>query len=190
MTAPETIVGVVLAAGLSSRFGGDKVLHPLGGKPLAAHIADTLAGLPLAARFAVCPAAAQGRAELFKARGFGIIDNPDPAAGMGASLALAAGRAMAFGADALLICLADMPYVTAEHLDALIAASSSAEAVATQAGGHVTPPALFRGAMIERLGRLSGDRGARDLLAGARLVAANEQLVRDFDTPADFARGG
>ncbi len=188
MTGPETIVGVVLAAGLSTRFGGDKVLHPLGGKPLAAHIADTLAGLPLSAHLAVCPAGARGRVALFEARGFGIVLNRNPAAGMGSSLKLAAERAMALEADALIVCLADMPYVTAAHLRTLVEATVDRPAAATRVAGHVTPPAVFRRPMLERLAQLTGDRGARDLLAGARLVEADEHMARDFDTPEDFER--
>jgi molybdenum cofactor cytidylyltransferase len=186
---PETIVGVILAAGLSTRFGADKVLHVLDGKPLGAHIADTMGSLPLAARFAVCPARARGRIELFEARGYGIISNPNPAAGMGASLKLAAERAMALEADALIICLADMPYVTAEHLRTLVEATVGRPAAATRVAGHITPPAVFRRPMLEQLMRLSGDHGARDLLVGARLVEADQHMARDFDTPEDFARG-
>lgn len=188
MSEAETIIGVVLAAGLSTRFGGDKILHPLGGKPLAAHVADTLAALPLAMRFAVCPDGMRGRAELFEARGFGIITNRNPAAGMGTSLKLAAERAIALDADALIVCLADMPYVTAAHLRALVAATADRPAAATRAAGHITPPAVFRRPMLEHLTELKGDRGARDLLANARLVEADPHLARDFDTPEDFAR--
>lgn len=188
MTGPETIVGVILAAGLSTRFGGDKLLHVLDGKPLGAHIADTMATLPLAARFAVCPTGARGRVELFEGRGYGIISNPRPAAGMGSSLKLAAERAMALEADALVVCLADMPYVTGEHLRRLVAATVDRPAAATRVAGHVTPPAVFRRPMLERLMQLSGDHGARDLLAGARLVEADERVGRDFDTPEDFER--
>ena len=43
MDAKETIVGVVLAGGQSSRMGGgDKCLQPLGGKPMLAHVVARL----------------------------------------------------------------------------------------------------------------------------------------------------
>ena len=100
---PEPIAAVVLAAGLSTRFGGDKLLYPYAGKPLAAHIADTLAGMPLDWRIAIVPPAPSPREALFRERGFELVANPDPQQGMGASLALGAQRATELGAAALLV---------------------------------------------------------------------------------------
>lgn len=179
----------MLAAGLSARFGGDKLLHPYRGRPLAAHIAGTLAALPLARRIAVCPAADASRAALFLAGGFDIVENPDPGRGMGSSLALGARRALALGVQGLLVCLADMPNVTARHLAALFATARTADVVATSAGNMPGPPALFAAERLPELARITGDRGARDLLANAALVEASADLVRDFDRPEDFERG-
>ena len=41
---------------------------------------------------------------------------------MGTSLALGARRAIALDADAMLVCLADMPYVTRAHIALMIGA--------------------------------------------------------------------
>lgn len=186
MTGSSNIAAIVLAAGLATRFGGDKLLHPHDGKPLAAHIADTLAALPLAHRIAVCPSGASARADFFAARNFEILANSDPARGMASSLALGAQRASERGADALLVCLADMPNVTAAHLTQLIAALATNDAAATSVAGIRTPPAIFSRRLFPELVALTGDRGARDLLAQAVLIEAPPILARDFDTPADF----
>ena len=53
MLRPETTALVLLAAGQSRRFGGDKLGAPLLGKPLALHAADALAAIPFATRIAV-----------------------------------------------------------------------------------------------------------------------------------------
>jgi molybdenum cofactor cytidylyltransferase len=187
LTAPVSFVAAVLAAGRSSRFGGDKLLHPLRGKPLAAHIADTLAAMPgpRLHRLAVCPANS-ARAEIFDDRGFEIVVNPDPGLGLSSSLALAAQRALALNADALLVCLADMPEVTAVHLQALIGALIGSDAVATACAGVRSPPAIFARNMLTGLTALTGDTGARDLLRSAATVEAAPDLVRDYDTPSDF----
>ena len=185
MTAPERVVAIVLAAGLSSRFPGDKLLHPFQGKPLAEHIALTLAQLPLAARLAVCPTANAPRHDLFLRQGFETIDNPDPLRGMSSSLALAAERAIALNADAMLVCLADMPMVTGEHLAALLAVE--ADVVATEGSGNRSPPILFSRAVLPQLIALTGDQGARHLLKSAKVVQADPALVRDLDTLEDFA---
>jgi molybdenum cofactor cytidylyltransferase len=173
----------VLAAGSAVRFGGDKLMHPLAGRPLAEHITITLASLPVASRVAVCPAGS-ARRELYERSGFEIVENPHPEQGMGTSLALGARRAIALDADALLVCLADMPFVTRAHLLALLSVEGAA--VATECAGVRTPPAIFVRALLPDLATLTGDRGARGLLRGAATVVADAALVRDFDTPDDF----
>lgn len=183
---PENVAALVLAAGLSTRFGGDKLLHPHAGKPLAAHIADTLAGMPLAHRIAIVPPAPSRRGELFRERGFELVTNPDPRAGMGSSLALGAQRAAELGADALLVCLADMPNVTAAHLLQLIAAAAGSDTIATGFDYSRGPPALFGRRLFSELTQLTGDHGAKHLLASATLITAPPGLARDFDTPTDF----
>lgn len=183
-----SIAAIVLAAGLSSRFGADKLLHPYAGKPLAAHIADTLAMMPLAHHLAICPSGPSARADLFRTRGFEIITNPEPQRGMASSLALGAQRAIDLDVDALLVCLADMPHVTTDHLLKLIAASSSSDTVATAFAGTRGPPAIFSRHLFPELLALSGDHGARHLLAHATLIEAPPTLALDFDTPADFDR--
>lgn len=178
---------MVLAAGASRRFGGDKLLHPLGGKPLAAHIADTLAAMPLGHRIAVCPAGNPDRAAVFEERGFAVVENPDPSRGLASSLALGARRAIDLDARAMLVCLADMPYVTADHLDALLDALATADVAASEAAGIRSPPAAFARLVVAGLTRLSGDRGAREILAGAAVVPMAPAQARDFDTPGDFS---
>lgn len=184
--APETTVAVVLAAGLSTRFSGDKLLHPLRGKALAAHVADTLASTPFRARLAVCPEDDTAREDLFASRGFLVIGNPDPARGMSSSLSLGAQWAAALHAEALLVCLADMPNVTADHLLNIVAALDEGGIAATECAGVRSPPAAFAASQLSVLTSLSGDRGARELLQGAAVVTAPAELVADFDTPADF----
>jgi molybdenum cofactor cytidylyltransferase len=183
---PDTVAAVVLAAGLSTRFGGDKLLHPYAGKPLAAHIADTLAGVPIAHRIAIVPPAPSPRRELFGERGFELITNAEPARGMASSLALAAQRAFELEADALLVCLADMPNVTATHLGMLIAALGAGDAAATVVDSTRSPPSVFASRLFPALLTLTGDHGARALLSSATLVEAPPELLRDFDAPADF----
>jgi len=178
------VVALVLAAGSAVRFGGDKLMHPLADRPLGEHIAITLASLPVAARLAICPVGNTARHDLFAAHGFTVIDNPQPEQGMGASLALGAKHAMGLDADALLVCLADMPSITRDHLLALLAVD--APAVVTESGRTRTPPALFGRSLLPELTGLTGDHGARHLLRSAETVVADPALVRDYDTPADF----
>jgi molybdenum cofactor cytidylyltransferase len=186
LTGSRRIIAAVLAAGLATRFGSDKLLHPYRGKPLGAHIADVIAGMPFAARVAICPAGEAARAKLFSSRGFDVIENPDPGRGLSSSLALAADRAIGLDADALLICLADMPNVTAEHIAALGGASETSVVAATIAAGTPTPPAIFARSLFAQLTTRTDDKGAREVLRRAAMVEATPELVRDFDRPEDF----
>lgn len=186
MTAPETVVALVLAAGRARRFGGDKLLAPFAGKPVGAHVADTLTELDVAARLAVCPAGDPARAALFRTRGFEIVWNDDPDQGMGRSLALGAAQAETLRASALLVCLADMPLVTTAHLTQILAAGRDGGIVATEVAGVRMPPALFPRGRFAELMTLEGDRGARALLADAVAVVADAAMVRDIDTRADL----
>jgi molybdenum cofactor cytidylyltransferase len=183
LTAARRVVAVVLAAGRAERFGSDKLMHPLDGRPLAEHIAMTIADVPFAARIAICPVDSPRR-DLFTAHGFEIIGNSHPEQGMGSSLALGARRAIELSADAMLVCLADMPYVTCEHLLALLTAEGSS--VVTESEGTRTPPAMFARELLPELATLTGDQGARRMLKSAASVQAAPALVRDFDTSADF----
>jgi molybdenum cofactor cytidylyltransferase len=184
---PEPIA-VVLVAGLATRFGGDKLLFPYAGKPLAAHIADTLAAMPVRWRLAIVPPAPSPRRALLAERGFELVTNSEPQQGLGTSLALGAQRATEVGATTLLVCLADMPNITADHLTKLLAASATSDIVATGFDDSHGPPVIFARRLFPELAALSGDHGAKHLLAAATLIPAPLGLARDFDTPADFER--
>lgn len=182
MSKPGDVVAVVLAAGLSRRYGnGDKLLHPLGGRPLCLHIAATLRRLPFSRRVAVCsnPAVAQ----LFEAEGFAVVRNADPQIGLGSSLRIAVQAAG--NASPILVCLADMPFVTPTHLLALAHAfqAGSADPVASAGPDFIGPPAIFSAGLLEHL-PANGEGGARALLRGATTMEAAPRELADFDTRA------
>lgn len=178
---------MLLAAGLSRRYGAvGKLVASYRGKPLAEHAAATLAGLPFSRHVAVCRSGDDDLVAILKRLDFTIVRNPDSARGMASSLAL--GVEAAGQPDALLVCLADMPLVTAEHLRAVVARVTPGSIVASTAGPRApaTPPAAFSNEYLPELLRLEGDKGARHLLQIAERVVAPDGTVADFDTPEDF----
>jgi len=185
---PGTAV-VLLAAGLSRRYGAvGKLVANYRGKPLVLHIADTLNGIAFSQRVAVCRSGDEDLAQLLRGRGFAVVLNPDTARGMASSLAL--GIEAVDGADAAMICLADMPNVGIGHLNACLELSRTADIVGSAvAGGPPTPPAVFHRRHFPKLLALEGDGGARSLLVDAALVTAPADELADFDTPADFEKG-
>ena len=183
-----TIFAIVLAAGLSRRFGeGDKLMAPLQGQPLAAHIADTIASMDLAGRIAVCRAENGALAELFRQRGFSVVANRDSMAGQSSSLRLGVAAAQKGGADAVMVCLADMPFVRPRHLSDLIGLGHTDLAASmSEDGGPPMPPAVFARHHFAALAALTGDGGARTLLRQAPTLRCPARDLRDFDRAADF----
>ncbi|MEM6626367.1 MAG: nucleotidyltransferase family protein [Pseudomonadota bacterium] len=188
----DDIALIVLASGLSRRFeSGDKLMAPLQGLPLCAHIADTLGRGGFATRIAVYPSNTPARREVFHAAGFECVANVDPAAGQGASLALGAKAVSAETIKGVMVVLADMPFIGLRHCEALISSIGDAPVAVSVANGVQTPPVLFAGSTIERLGALSGDEGAKSVLRDLPFVAEidlDPAAAFDIDTVADLVR--
>lgn len=182
-------VALVLAAGLSRRFGPEnKLMAPFRGRPLAAHAAAAVAAVPFAHRLAVC--ASPQVAQLFA--GFAHVA-PPAGAGPAQSASLAAGlaQARALGAESLTIVLADMPFVTADLIAEVAALGGRLGAACAHDGTRRSPPACFSLRHFEALAALSGDAGAGRLLADlppTALVAAAPGALADIDTPEMLAR--
>lgn len=178
------VAAVLLAAGRSARFGdADKLVAPLADLPLGFHAARTLSMLPLAWRFVVTGAAA------IEWPGFVAVPNGQTDAGLGCSLALGAAAAERAGADAVLVALADMPFVPVEHFERLLAGYHGPDSVlATGDGTRRMPPALFGAGWFAPLLALSGDRGARTLLDRAELITTPAENLIDVDRPDDLMR--
>jgi len=184
MIAADAVAVLLLAAGTSTRFGPrDKLAEPLEGLPLGLHAARTLSQLPFAARVAVTR---RGGPD-FSDYGFTPVDNPDPGAGQSGSIRLGLAEARAHGPKAVLIALADMPFVSLAHFEALLARFDQGHPVIGSTDGNQPgPPVLFGAALFDTLGDLSGDVGARTLLRSAALVTAFPSELADIDSPADL----
>ena len=191
MAAAREIVAILLAAGSSRRFGGDKLAHRLAdGRPLAVAAADSLR--PACDRLlAVLRPGADRLAELLGAAGCETLFCADAERGMGNSLAGAV-RATPEAAG-WLVALADMPYIaTASHLQVTAALRCGASIAATEYRGQRGHPVGFSSHWFAVLSTLTGDQGAR------AIVQANEALITccavdddgvlsDVDTRGDLA---
>lgn len=176
---------IILAAGLSRRFGDeDKLLAMVGHKPLAQHVTDALAPFAFSARYVVIGADAPQRLDVFK--GYTAIINDAPHDGQWRSLRLGAKAALAGGASRALIALSDMPLVPASHYRALIDAKCSAM---TAVNGVSQPPALFTVDDLEALSQLSSGQKGKDILGGSpHHVELEPRYGVDVDTRDDLAK--
>jgi molybdenum cofactor cytidylyltransferase len=184
------IAGILLAAGHSGRYGGDKRVAELpGGPALAVAAARTLrAALPWTVAV-VRPDDGPLSALLADQ---GLEPCPCPAAGLGMGHSLACGVAATRGADGWLIALADMPWVRPQTLHRLITALAGGAPLAApyHRGRRGHPVAFSRGFRDALLG-LQGDRGARGLVEDAagdlvRVECDDPGVLSDIDTPTDL----
>ncbi len=194
MSAPaERVAAVVLAAGQGLRFGGQKLLAPLGDRPLLQHALDAANASSLSPIVVVLGADADAIAAGVRSGRALLVRNLDHATGQASSLRV--GLRSLDASDAAVIVLGDQPNVTAALLDALVAAqrSSGAPAVVCVQDGRRSPPTLLHRDLWEEVDKLRGDAGARDVLARHRDVAVFEVadgLARldDVDTQEDRER--
>lgn len=185
------VAAILLAAGQSLRFGGsDKLLAKVDGEPLLLHASRRIMELKPARCIAVCSDAQGAAASLLATLGFAVVFNPHPERGLSSSLARGIAEAAQGPSEAALICLADMPFISLRHLQALLARFDGGHApiVASAREGIPMPPALFARSMFERLQQATGDHGGRKLLAGARLIEAPASQLADIDLPDDLRR--
>ena len=186
-----TIAALVLAAGRSSRMGAsNKLLAEVAGKPMVAHAVDAaLASQARPVVVVVGNEAARVRAALGD-RPVGIVENPDFAAGISGSLK-AGLRALGDAVDGALVCLGDMPLLSAAALDRLIAAYNPVEGRAICVptwNGKRGNPVLWSRRFFGELMAVDGDIGGRHLIdhhseAVVEVPVDGNGVFLDIDTP-------
>jgi len=184
-------VGILLAAGAGSRFGGDKLLAALHGKALVQHAIDALRPAVTDMIAVVRPGSAQLTALLAQA-GARIAVCEEAAHGMGHSLACGA-RLVPAGTN-LLIALGDMPHIAPDTIARLIAALDAGAQIAVPCHlGRRGHPVGFAARLVPMLQRLTQDQGARSVLlahadAVLEIPVDDPGVLADVDTAADLAR--
>jgi molybdenum cofactor cytidylyltransferase len=160
----------VLAAGLSRRWGPDnKLLADLDGAPMIRRTIDAVLKSTLRPVIVITGHEAEGVAQALANLPIEFAHAAAYAEGMSASLK-AAVAAVPVSCGGALICLGDMPYVDPDTLDRLARAYDPAGphvAVVPVFQGERGNPALLGRAMFPDILALSGDQGARPLLAAA-----------------------
>jgi CTP:molybdopterin cytidylyltransferase MocA len=161
-TDDAVTVAIVLAAGAGSRFGGPthKLLADLDGVPIARRSIDTARraaiGPVVVVTGAIDPFAGDPPADVH------VVHHPGWADGQATSLQAGLRAARQLGATAVVVGLADQPFITADAWRA-VASSQSPIAVATYSGRRRNPVRLA--AEIWPLLPTSGDEGARSVLS-------------------------
>ena len=185
------IVGVVLGAGRSSRFGTPKQLLPFGDTTMLGQVVRN-ANASSFDRVVVVLGRASG--ELRGSVDFGravVVENTAYGTGCASSL-LAGMDAAGEDCEALVLLLGDQPGVRAEFVDAVLSEwrSSRPWASVTSYGGELGHPFVFALEAFEQLRGLHGDKAVWKLIEAypqrVHWVEIESPLPPDVDTPEDY----
>ncbi len=184
---------ILCAAGQGRRFGGDKRRFELKGRPLLDWSLGAYAGLPLLRRCLVLGPDSRDAdlAREAEARGWQVVHNPDPDAGLSGSWR--AGLAtLADDATGALLALADMPAPRPETLRAILAeiAAEPARPLRPVHDGQPGHPVYLPRTALPELAAVSEDQGARALLPALQpfhLESKDPGVILDLDHPDQAA---
>lgn len=191
--APK-IGAVILAAGLSSRMGANKLLADVGGKSMLRRVAEAARASHAEPVVVVTGHAAPEVKTALNGLALAFADNPDFSKGLSTSLKVGL-RALPEDCDGAVVLLGDMPDIDAALIDRLIAAFDPEEGraicLATRHGERGNPVLWARRFFPEMLA-IEGDVGARNLIGtyeelACEVEAANDAPLTDIDTPEALA---
>ncbi|EGW19754.1 nucleotidyltransferase family protein [Methylobacter tundripaludum] len=186
----SSIVGILLAAGASRRFGADKLTHILPDGNLVAVRAcrNLLAGTD--GVLAVVRPGSEELTALLQAEGAEVRVCADAEQGMSASLVF--GIRACPDAAGWLITLADMPWIEPATIRKVADALRSGATIAAPCWqGRHGHPVGFSQILGPELAALSGDDGAKTVIQAhldqLRLVDCDDAgVLRDIDKPEDL----
>jgi molybdopterin-guanine dinucleotide biosynthesis protein A len=183
------ICGLILAGGRSTRFGREKAMAELGGRPLLAWVADVLD--PRAASLAVSAGAGSAAADYAGGRGWAVLedlasDPPGPLAGIAAGLRWAAG----LGAEALCTVPCDTPFLPGDLVERLVSVGKGAAVIARTEEGVEPLCALWPLQALDIVRTWRGRPAPRDLLDAMKAVEVafpDPAAFANLNTPQDYA---
>ena len=188
---PLRIDAVILAAGESTRTGDqNKLLLEFENDVLATHAVDAALGSMVQEVHIVTGYQRDRLAAALGNRPVYFIHNANYHTGIGSSIVCAI-KNLSADVEGVILCLADMPWVRAHHLDALIDRFTGDAVCAPYFESQRGHPILFPKRWFARLMTLQGDSGARFLLREAAedvtaILASDDAILRDIDRLEDI----
>jgi len=174
---------------------GNKLLLPIGGRPMIASVFDTVAEAGFSPVVVVAGFDEPAIRKALEGRKVHFISNPGWELGLAGSLR-AGISALPGTVNGALIMLGDMPLVKASTFQALktsFIAGEGERIVYPTCEGRQGNPVLFPTRFFDDLLNLQGDRGAKELLEkhAADTVAVpvkSREVLQDCDSEEDYAR--
>ena len=183
------IVGLLLAAGGARRFGSQKLVTPIRGKPLVRHAADLLERTTDSVVAVIGSDAPTVRAALDGTRAE-IVENPEWREGLSTSLRYGV-ASVSPNTEAVIVALADQPDVQPDIVRRLVDVwrDSGRSIVTARYRGVRAPPVLLSRAVFADIAELVGDVGAKAIMdrhpESVGYVDVDEDVPPDIDSPGD-----
>jgi molybdenum cofactor cytidylyltransferase len=190
------VAAIVLAAGRSSRMApANKLLELIDGAPIVRRVAGIALASGADPVIVVTGFDAARVAEALHDLKVTIVHNPAFEEGLSSSLR-AGLLALPSDRDGALVLLADMPEIESSDLEALMAAFAAKDRQAICVPvrhGQRGNPVLWGAAYFAEMMRISGDVGAKPLMARhpehvTEVPAGSNGIFADVDTASDLAR--
>ena len=187
--AAKGVVGILLAAGCGTRFGGDKLLASLAGECVGAAACRRLL-VALSHVVAVVRADDAALAVALGAAGARIIRCANAGDGMGASLAC--GVRATPDAAGWVVALGDMPWIEPATIARVVAAIGQGAVLAAPFHrGQRGHPVGFGAVCSAALAALTGDEGAKAVVSAhrddmVRIDVDDAGTLSDIDRPSDI----
>ncbi len=185
------VAAIILAAGRSTRMGGpNKLLAELGGKTLVRTVTEQALASKASGVVVVTGHQAEQVEQALSGLKVKFVRNPDFAGGLASSVKSGI-AAVPPDADGAVICLGDMPLISADLIDRLIetfAPDRGSLIAVPVSDGRRGNPVLWSRRFFNELMTLDGDIGARHLIARhseavAEVPVEGRGAFLDIDTP-------
>ena len=180
---------ILLAAGSSRRFGEDKLLWPVDGKPMICHTLEKLVALSSKHSWDVTVVTKEGSVhELTKEYPVSVCLNPDHESGISSSIKCSLSN---LPNDALpaIFFVADQPWLESETIESFILGflDSGRLCACVTHDGESGNPCIFSAPLFDELMQLSGDKGGKKIIMHHfdecyKFEVANPLQLKDLDT--------
>ncbi len=189
------IAAIILAAGRSRRMGPvNKLLADVAGQPMIARVADIVLASAVGPVLVILGHEGNRVEAALAGRDLQFVANPDYAEGLSTSLKAGIG-ALPDDVDGVLVCLGDMPRVTADAIDQLITAfdPSRDRCICVPVfDGKRGNPVLWARRFFTEMQAVAGDVGARHLIGEyedqvVEVDMTEDGVLIDVDSPDALA---
>jgi molybdenum cofactor cytidylyltransferase len=188
------VEALILAAGLSSRMGTNKLLLNVKGSTIIEKTVAIIMATPVTGVSMVLGNAGSDIKRVLATYPISFIENPNYASGMSSSVRIGIKSIMdRQDIDAVLVMLGDMPLVLSDTVTRLIQEFEENHSliIAPRYHGRRGNPVLFSRAMFRHMLEVKGDNGAREIINiyqdQVLFVDVNDPgIIIDLDTKEDL----